>query len=81
MINMLDQAIIRYSKAQENGFDPKDFLFYPPLGKKFKRDGEKIKESFKGEDTKFIGYLSELNNVDATEIDVINNLKGELANF
>jgi hypothetical protein len=61
MINMLDQAIIRYSKAQENGFDPKDFLFYPPLGKKFKQDGEKIKESFKGEDTKFIDYLSELN--------------------
>lgn len=66
MINMLDQAIIRYSKAQENGFDPNDFLFYPPLGKKFKQDGKKIKESFKGEDTKFIDYLSDLRELLAT---------------
>jgi hypothetical protein len=26
-------------------------------------------------------YLSELNHVDATEIDVINNLKGQLSNL
>ena len=61
MINMLDQAIIRYSKAQENGFDPTKFLGYSPLGEIIKDKKSKIYQSFEGEGTNFIDYLSELN--------------------
>jgi hypothetical protein len=64
MINMLNQAIIRYSKAQENGFKPTKFLGYSPLGKIIKdNNGDKKYEPFKEEDTKFVEYLFGLNDL------------------
>ena len=88
MIYMLDEAIIRYSKAQ-NGFDPTKFLGYSPLGKIIKyNNGDKNYEAFEGENTKFIDYLSELkrllsllikNNDSTDAIDtLINILKDKL---
>lgn len=60
MINMLDQAIIRYSKAQENGFKPTKFLGYSPLGKIITYKKSKIYQPFEGANKEFVEYLSSL---------------------
>jgi len=67
IIDMLNQAIIRYSKAQENGFKPTKFLGYSPLGEIIKdNNGDKKYEAFKGANTKFVDYLSSLSILLAT---------------
>ena len=66
IIDMLNQAIIRYSKAQENGFKPTKFLGYSPLGKIIKDKKSKIYQSFERKDKEFIDYLSSLSILLAT---------------
>ena len=64
MIDMLDKAIIRYSKAGKDIFDPTKFLGYSPLGEIIKDDKDKkskIYQPFKGKKEDFINFLSNTN--------------------
>jgi hypothetical protein len=67
MIEMLDNAIIRYSsQVGKYRFDPNKFLGYSPLGEIIKDDKDKnskIYQPFEGTNKEFQEYLSELNDL------------------